>query len=187
VSRGPGSGLANPHPLAQHLPAIYQQEDEFAKALTQGLDTVLAPVFAAIDNLDAYLDPHLSPEDFLQWLGGWLAVELDDSWPLPQRRDFVARATDLYRIRGTRCGLTAYLETVTGGSVEIRETGGSASSTRADAALPGSPSCEMVVRIEVDDTSPPALARLDALVNAAKPAHIKHRVEAFQRGSDGGS
>jgi phage tail-like protein len=186
VSRGP-SALANPHPLARHLPAIYQQEDVFATALTEGLDQVLAPIFAALDNLDAYLDPQLTPEDFLHWLAGWLAVELDESWPLPQRRDSVARATDLYRIRGTARGLIAYLETVTGGRVEIRETGGSAFSTRADAALPGSPGLEMVVRIEVDDTSPPALARLDALVDTVKPAHIKHRVEAYQRGSGGGA
>jgi hypothetical protein len=33
------------------------------------------------------------------------------------------------------------------------------------------------VRIESHDTTPAALARLDALVAAAKPAHIRHRIE----------
>jgi phage tail-like protein len=36
------------------------------------LHEVLAPVVATIDCLGAYLDPALTPEDFLRWLGGWV-------------------------------------------------------------------------------------------------------------------
>jgi phage tail-like protein len=176
MSRGAGSKVTSPHPLAGYLPAIYQ-EDVFARGLTEGLDEVLAPVLGALDNFDAYLDPRLTPEDFLSWLGGWLAVQADDGWPLSRRRDFLASATHLYRTRGTARGLVSCLETLTGARVEIEETGATASSAQPDAPLPGSPACEMVVRIESHDTTPVALARLDALVAAAKPAHITHRIE----------
>ena len=49
-------GLPTPHALGTHLPAVYQ-EDPFAQALTAGLDDVLSPIFATLDNLGAYHDP----------------------------------------------------------------------------------------------------------------------------------
>jgi phage tail-like protein len=60
--------------------------------MVDGFDTVLAPVHAAIDDLDAYLDPALTPPDFLEWLGGWLGLVVDRRWPIRRRREFVAKA-----------------------------------------------------------------------------------------------
>jgi phage tail-like protein len=142
--------------------------------MTAALDEVLAPVFSSLDNLGAYLDPQLAPEDFMQWLGGWVGLELDESWPPERRRALLAQAVELYRVRGTAHGMEAYLRLLTGAEVEVEETGGTAWSTQADAAPPGSPEFAMVVRIrgagqEAD--------RLDALVAAAKPAHVVHSVE----------
>ena len=57
------------------------QDDSFALGFTAALDEVLAPVFNSLDNLDSYLDPELSPEDFLDWLAGWLGLVLDEDWP----------------------------------------------------------------------------------------------------------
>ena len=70
-------GLATPHPLGTFLPALYQ-EDRFAQALTSGLDEVLSPLIASLDNLAAYHDPDVAPDDFLAWLGSWVGMELDD-------------------------------------------------------------------------------------------------------------
>ncbi len=57
-------------PIASYLPAMLQADD-FCVRFTEGLDPVLAPVLSTIDNLDAYLDPWLTPPDFLGWLAGW--------------------------------------------------------------------------------------------------------------------
>ena len=38
-----------------------------------------------------------------------------------------------------------------------------------------------MVRVTVDDPSTISVARLDALVAAAKPAHITHKVEVVKR------
>jgi len=88
--RGTVAGLRSPHPLGPSLPSLYQ-DDDFAQRFLSGLDEVLAPVFSTIDNFDAYLDPNLTPDDFLAWLAGWVGIALDDGWDEPRRRAIVAR------------------------------------------------------------------------------------------------
>jgi len=71
------------------------------------------------------------------------------------------------------------LRLLTGADVEVDETGGTAYSTTAGAAPPGSPNFAMVVRFR----PPPGVeldpVRMDALVAAAKPAHVFHRVQVL--------
>ena len=85
---------------------------------------MLAPVFATLDCLDAYVDPWLAPEDFLEWLAGWVGVVIDEGWPIERSRAFIANIVELYRWRGTIRGLVAELAIYTGGDVEISESGG---------------------------------------------------------------
>ena len=120
--RGLVKALISPHPLADTLPALFQ-EDDFTQRFISAFDAALAPVFATLDNLPAYLDPWLAPEDFLNWLAGWFGMALDESWSLDRRRGLVAKAFDFYRMRGTAGGLRAQLELLTGGTIELHETG----------------------------------------------------------------
>ena len=170
------AGLPSAHPLGERLPAIYQ-EDGLLQRLLGALDEVLAPVFASLDNLDAYFDPDLAPEDFLQWLGTWVGMTIDESWPLERRRAALRQAVRLYRARGTAAGLAAHLRLLGAGDVEIMESGGTAYSTSADPPLPGAPGFQLVVRLRVPRGGVVDAARVDALVAAAKPAHVVHRVE----------
>jgi phage tail-like protein len=169
-------GLPTPHPLAPYLPALFQ-EDSFARALTGGLDEVLSPLLSSLDNLGAYLDPDVAPDDFLAWMGGWVAIELDDNWPEERRRALVRRAVAIYRIRGTADGLRAHIELVTGGRAEIVETGGVAWSRESGADLPGQPEPRMTIRVYVDDVSSVDTRALERLVEASKPAHVIHALE----------
>ena len=178
--RGLVRSLISPHPLGQALPALYQQDD-FTQRFVSAFDAALAPIFAVLDNFPAYLDPWLAPEDFLEWLGGWFGIVLDESWSTSRRRALVSRAFEFYRMRGTASGLKEQVEVLTGGTVELHETGGVASSTTAGAALPGSPNFAILVRVTVDDPSTINLTRLDSLVMAAKPAHVTHKVEIVKR------
>src|SRR6185503_17047451 len=104
---------------------IYQ-DDSFAQRFLDALDHVYAPILSTIDNFDSYLDPHLAPDDFLAWLAGWVGISLDESWDEDRRREIVARAVDLYRMRGTAAGLAGQVEIQTGGQVEIVESGATA-------------------------------------------------------------
>ena len=178
--RGLVRNLVSPHPLIDTLPGLYQ-EDGFTQRFMSAFDAALAPIFVSLDNLPAYLDPWLAPEDFLEWLASWFGVLLDDSWSIDRRRALVAKAFDFYRMRGTVSGLRAQLETLTNGTVELHETGGVATSTKAGAPLPGSPNFALLVRVIVDDPGAINLSRLDALVASAKPAHVTHKVEVVKR------
>lgn len=176
MSRGHVAGLPSPHPLGERLPAIYL-EDDLLQRLLGALDEVLAPVFASLDNLDAYFDPDLAPEDFLQWLGTWVGMTLDESLPLERRRAALGQAVELYRARGTAAGLAAHLRLLGAGEVEIAETGGTAYSTSADPPLPGRPGFQLLVRVRAPEGGVVDAGRVDALVAAAKPAHVVHHVE----------
>ncbi|HSL34315.1 MAG TPA: phage tail protein, partial [Candidatus Limnocylindrales bacterium] len=155
---------------------------DFAQSMMSGLDEVLAPVVSTIDNIDAYLDPYLTPEDFLTWLGGWVGLAIDETWTIERRREAVGRAVELYRRRGTALGLEQQIEIHTGGTVEIIENGGTAWSIDPGGEMPGSPKPLVVVRVHVDDPKSIDPVRLDALVGAAKPAHVEHRVEIVRAG-----
>ena len=170
------AGLPTPHPLGEYLPGLYQ-EDDFAQRFTAALDEVAAPVFVALDNLEAYLDPRLAPEDFLEWLGGWVGVQPDETWPAERRRAVVAAAVDLHRVRGTAAGIASLVAIYTGGEVEIAEPGAAGFSATPGAAIPSGTSDDLFIRVRVQDPAAVSAARLDALVRAAKPAHVPHRIE----------
>ncbi len=174
--RGGLTGLATPHPLGPTLPAIYQ-DDDLAQRMLEAFDQVVAPIYSTLDNFDAYLDPWLAPEDFLTWLGGWVGMALDDSWDEGRKREVVARAAELFRMRGTAAGLAGQVEIQTGGTVEIIENGATGWSVDPGGDLPGSPEPLVVVRVTVPDPKAIDGGRLDALVAAAKPAHVMHRIE----------
>ena len=178
--RGTVSGLLSPHPLGVALPAVFQDEDPFAMRMTRAFDELLAPIIATLDNLPAYFDAELAPEDFVDWLAEWVGMELDENWPEALRRDVLASATDLLGRRGTAAGLADHLRLVTGGDVELVETGGTAWSVDPGSELPGSAKPALQVRIRVGDPGAVDPGRLDRLVTSAKPAHVPHTIEILQ-------
>jgi phage tail-like protein len=179
--RGIVDGLPSPHPLGSALPAVYQEEDQFAMRLTSAFDVALAPIVSTLDNLPAYFAPSLTPEDFLAWLSDWVAFDLDETWSVARRREAVARAVDILRRRGTSIGLAEEVGLVSGGEVEIVENGGTAWSLDPASPMVGSPKPALIVRVRVDDPAAVDADRLDRIIAAAKPAHVPHRVEVLGR------
>ena len=174
--RGTVSGLETAAPLGPMLPAIYQ-EDEFAMRFVAGFDDVLAPVLTTLDCLVDYFDPALTATDFLEWLAGWVGIEVDEAWQTERRRAAVATAVEMYRMRGTISGLRANLEVLSGGRVEITDSGGVAWSTSPMGPLPGQESPRLAVRVTLPEVTERTTKAIDAIVTAAKPAHVVHRVE----------
>ncbi|MGH9132453.1 MAG: phage tail protein [Ilumatobacteraceae bacterium] len=174
-ARGQLDGLQVRSPIGQALPAMFH-EDAFAQRLCDGLDSVLAPVPSTIDNFWAYLDPTLAPLDFVEWLAGWVGIELDQTWPEERRRELVGRAIQLYERRGTAEGLADLIELYIGERPTVEDTGGVAWSAAPGTALPGSGQPAVVVRLEADEASVDA-RRLENMVVTNKPAHVAHRIE----------
>jgi phage tail-like protein len=189
--RGTIPNLPSPHPLGPALPGLYQEDEiddrtgkarpNFAQRFTGAFDELLAPVFSCLDNFEVYLDPTLTPPDFLEWLAGWVGIDLDENWPLERRRDLVRRAVELYRWRGTARGVAKAVEIYTGVEPEVVDSGGVAWSTEPQRPLPGSADPHVVVRISVDGEKSVSRARLEALVAAVKPAHMVAEIELEER------
>ncbi len=116
----------------QYLPAILQEEVflgrfllAFEKILS-GLDETpnqaqnqaqiitgksqnLPGLEEIIDLIHLYFNPQETPEEFLPWLAGWVALSLRDDWKVEAKRAFIQKIVGLYSLRGTKQGLIEIL------------------------------------------------------------------------------
>jgi phage tail-like protein len=109
----------------ENLPAIYRRSDAVGRNLVRDVCFLFEHMFDSVEvNLDdgwRFYDPHVAPMEFLDWLSGWTAFTLDLEWGEAEKRALIKRAVDLYRIRGTRRGLTLFLRLFTGQEPDIVE------------------------------------------------------------------
>lgn len=177
--RGLIEGLPSPHPIGPTLPGLYQGED-FVQRLTSAFDESLAPICSVLDNLDAYLDPHLTPPDFLGWLAGWVGVSLDENWESERQRAMVSRTGTIYRRRGPVKGLAEQVAHYAGVDPEVVDSGGVSWSSVPGGRLPGRAEPSLTVRVRVANPASVDRERLDALVAENKPANVPHSVEVVK-------
>jgi phage tail-like protein len=132
--RKPGF-LTLEHPrgkLMAMLPSIYSEEmqklrDEdngespFFERYLLGFEDALRPLQRTLDRLDTLFGPFSTPPEFLLWLGTWVCLPLDENWSEMQRRQLIKEAVDLWRWRGTKRGLTRYIEIYVGVKPEIHD------------------------------------------------------------------
>jgi phage tail-like protein len=105
------------------LPAAYRQEGEqsFLHRMLSLFGEVLAGVEEKVDGIHNHLSPERAPEEFPPWLSSWVALVLDEGWPVEKRRRLIREALELYRWRGTIRGLRSFVEIYTGLTPEIVE------------------------------------------------------------------
>lgn len=82
----------------------------------QGLEETIAGV-------SAYFEADNTPEDFLQWLSGWVALTLRADVPVEVQRTFIGRAVWLYNMRGTVQGIKETINIYAGTYPTIDELG----------------------------------------------------------------
>jgi phage tail-like protein len=179
--RGIVPRLENPSPFITRMPAVLQ-EDEFLQRWLTAFDASIAPVVSVLDNLEAYVRPGTTPPDFLDWLASWVDVELDEDWPVEQRRRVVADAAGLHRRAGRFDGVLETIRLVAGpdAAVEVSESGGTAWSATAHGPLPGAPDGSVRVRIAGAGAGGDVDAlrrRVDRAARRVVPAHIRIEIE----------
>ena len=103
-----------------YLPGIYRGNGFLGRFLLI-FESILGPIQNQVDNLDSYLDPLTTSRNLLPWMASWMDLVLDQTWPEKRRRELVKSAAELYRWRGTKRGLTAYLRIYTDVVPEITE------------------------------------------------------------------
>ena len=107
----------------RYLPAIYQDNAQSRDFLERFLSVFESALFASeerISNLPALFDPLAAPDDFLEWLASWIAL---DRYELlgDKNREFISRAVEFYRMKGTATGLTCLVSFLTGRECCVKE------------------------------------------------------------------
>lgn len=181
----PAAGPVDDGFLIQYLPSLYR-EQPLARDFLRIFDDLWLPVEGVVASLASLLDPRETPEQFLPWLASWVAVVVDDRWPLERRRLLVREAAELFRWRGTRRGLKRYLEICAGAEPLIVENCDGIRLGR-DCRLGWNTRLGRRRDFWLDITLPLADVEgvdesdLKAIVEAEKPAHCTYRLRIVRR------
>jgi phage tail-like protein len=110
--------------LANQLPVGMTEDDFFMRFVTifqRMADTVVDQ----IDTLPYMFDPSVAPDNMVRAMAEWIGVDwVDSSLDDRLQREIVMKYSQLIQWRGTNQGLVLLLELLSGGPVEVRDTGG---------------------------------------------------------------
>lgn len=116
--------------VRRYLPELYRDEQVFEREATgaatphdflerfvQLFEGWLTPLEDRIADARVLSDPHSVPDAWLPWLAGWTGERFPGRLPAARQRDWLDRAPELRRLRGTLAGLELALDLATGGLV----------------------------------------------------------------------
>lgn len=161
----------DPNWLVHQLPATMAGESFFARFVSIFQD-VGGSLVEHADNVDHIVDVSVARPELVRWLGSWVGVStLDDSQDVALQRRIVVSAARTLTWRGTKDGLKAFLELVTGSEVEVVEGGGVFEADKA-------PADSAWVRMYVQDLGAEGagardLAEFVTVVRDEIPAHVR--------------
>jgi phage tail-like protein len=162
-----------------YLPAIFRQ-DAFLGRFLLAFEEILSDLEKQLDGIHHYYDPEQTPVEFLEWLSGWVALSLRADLNDDQRRDFIAKAVPLYRLRGTKQGLETLIQIYTALPPAIHEFNrpfqiGVHSTIGVDTVLDGGAPHFFKVTIRLAKPDPGERKRkqevVTAIIDMEKPAH----------------
>lgn len=205
-----------PSEYIEHLPQIFRKAKEEGKpsylgqylkifeALLSGRDDAdVTALEERIARFKDYLDPALTPVDdapsdrldseFLNYLARSVALVFDQNWELDKKRQWLRKIVPLYKKRGTKSGLTEYLNMFVGKQVTIEEPAGGFiigekenSTIGVNTFIAGAPA--YYFRVKINYGYLPDEFRIDewknlrkgtrVIVNLEKPAHTYYKLDA---------
>jgi len=170
-----------------YLPALYR-DDEFIGQFLLIFESIIKPIENTIDHAYLYFDPMMTPESFLPFLAFWMGLKLEPTWSEEKRRELVKSAAELYQWRGTKRGLSKYLQIYTGKMPQISEyaTGMRLDretrlgiNTQIGSAGEGN---HFTVTLELDEDSKVDPETVKAIIDAQKPAHATYTLQITHGG-----
>ncbi len=110
------------HSYLQYLPATFARRDEtldpsgalFLERFLSLFEERLTDFEEAYESVSQLLNPEAASLEWLTFVGSWLGIVFDPSWPIERRRQLVLEANELYTRRGTRASISRYVEIYTG-------------------------------------------------------------------------
>ena len=189
-----------PAGLLQNLPALYTQtpatlprksdpyeEPPFFERFLRGFEDAGEPLNELLASLHRHFDADSAPSDFLPWLATWVALDLDENWLQLRRRRLIKEAIWLYRWRGTRRGLSRYLELYSGVKPEINDQPfagmrlGPGTLLGRDTVLGGVQPHTFVVTMAVPDPLALSEETIRLIIESQKPAHAAYDLRIVER------
>jgi phage tail-like protein len=196
-----------------YLPAVFQQDARpgrtnwlgrflrgFEAILTgsgdpagPGLEELLDGIEGQLGGIERTFEPGVglpaeqrAPDEFLDWLAGWVALGLRADVEPERQRVLIANAVRLYRIRGTKSGLEQLIGLYTTLGATILEAGprmqiGVHSTIGEDTSINGGPPHYFRLIVRLATTSPDEIATqrriVTAIIDAEKPAHTYYTLD----------
>ena len=110
--------------LAHQLPVGMTEDDFFMRFVTI-FQRISDTVLDQIDSLPYMFDPSVAPDNMVRAMAEWIGVDwVDSSLDDRLQRKIVMKYSQLIQWRGTNQGLVLLLELLSGGPVEVSDTGG---------------------------------------------------------------
>lgn len=151
--------------LLWQLPVGMTDDDFFVRFVTI-FQRIADSVFDQIDALPHMFDPTVAPDNMVRQMAEWFGVDwVDSSLDEGLQRQIVIGYADLIQWRGTKIGLRKLLGLLTGGPVEVQDSGGVFPKEEA----PGGPPH---VRLDVQNAGWNKIDDLIRIVRAELPATV---------------
>ena len=178
--------------LIRYLPGIYHPkrpgESNFLHRYLWIFQHFLDELNEKLDNLHELFRPATVPSEFLPWLASWFGLKFGPKLTEKQKRLLIAKAVELFAMRGTAWEIKEMVRLQTGLEIEIEEKPWPYRGIRAGDArigvdtmvLPGIPdSYSFIVRVPVsyDEIETPVLMTLYEVLNSEKPAHTNYLIQ----------
>lgn len=190
------------HPASKFLemlPGIYQEamqdlrdssddpaEPPFFERYLLGFEDAFQPIQNTLSALASLFGPYSTPPDFLLWIAAWVCMPLNENWPEMRRRRLISEAVELFRWRGTKKGLSRYLQIYTGVEPQIDDQPVEGMRLGADTKLGHTklgdiPPHTFVVNIAVPDLSAINEEIVHDIITFEKPAHTAYALRIVRQ------
>ncbi len=100
-----------------YLPEVYDRReagDTFLNRYLAIFQSLYDDMSKEIEGIPGCLDPEAADEETLRWLADWLGIHQTKIWSGEKLRFLVSHAPQLYRRRGTKQGIAAFVRLYTG-------------------------------------------------------------------------
>ncbi len=190
------------HPESQFLrtlPGIYQEamddlrassddpdEPVFFERYLLGFEDAFEPIQNTLAALASLFGPYSTPPDFLLWISAWVCMPINENWSEMKRRRLISEAVELFRWRGTKKGLSRYLQIYTGVVPQIDDQPVEGMRLGADTKLGMTklgdiPPHTFVVNLAVPDLESINEEIVHDIITFEKPAHTAYALRIVRQ------
>lgn len=107
----------------RYLPSVYQKDEasrDFLERFLSVFESELYESEETISRISSYFDPMAAPGQFVPWLATWLSLDLYELLG-EKNREFILRAVEFYKKKGTASGLAELVAFLTGRRCCVKE------------------------------------------------------------------